>query len=36
MPLTSFDWSIVLLGSLPSIVGVELYKWYFRKKDVDL
>ena len=36
MPLTGFDWSIVLLGSLPSIVGVELYKWYFRKKDVDL
>ncbi|NHI88867.1 MAG: cation-transporting P-type ATPase [Candidatus Thorarchaeota archaeon] len=36
MPLTSFDWSIVLLGSLPSIVGVELYKWYFRKKNVDL
>jgi len=36
MPLTSFDWSVVLLGSLPSIVGVELYKWYFRKKDVDL
>jgi Ca2+-transporting ATPase len=36
MPLTSFDWSVVLLGSLPSIVGVELYKWNFRKKDVDL
>jgi Ca2+-transporting ATPase len=36
MPLSSFDWLIVLLGSLPSIVGVELYKWYFRKKDVDL
>ncbi|MFW9834554.1 MAG: cation-translocating P-type ATPase [Candidatus Thorarchaeota archaeon] len=36
MPLTNFDWLIVLLGSLPSIVGVELYKWYFRKRDVDL
>ena len=36
MPLTSFDWSIVLLCSLPSIIGVELYKWYFRKNDVDL
>jgi hypothetical protein len=35
-PLTSYDWLIVILGSLPSIVGVELYKWRFRKRDIDL
>ena len=36
MPLTNFDWFIVLLGALPSMIGVELYKWRFRKKDIDL
>jgi Ca2+-transporting ATPase len=36
MPLTNYDWFIVLLGSLPAIVGVELYKWRFRKRDIDL
>ena len=36
MPLTRYDWLIVLLGSLPAIIGVELYKWRFRKKDIDL
>ncbi len=36
MPLTNYDWLIVLLGSLPAIVGVELYKWRFRKRDIDL
>ena len=35
-PLTSYDWFIVVLASLPSIIGVELYKWRFRSKDVDL
>lgn len=35
-PLTSYDWFIVLLGSLPSIIGIELYKWRFRKRDIDL
>ena len=35
-PLTGYDWLIVLLGALPSIVGVELYKWHFRKRDIDL
>ncbi|MFX1560114.1 MAG: cation-translocating P-type ATPase [Promethearchaeota archaeon] len=36
MPLSNFDWFIVLLGSLPAIVGVELYKWRFRKRNIDL
>jgi len=36
MPLTNYDWFLVLLGALPSIVGVELYKWRFRKQDIDL
>jgi len=36
LPLTNYDWFIVLLGSLPAIVGVELYKWRFRKSDIDL
>ncbi len=35
-PLTIYDWFIVILASLPSIVGVELYKWRFRKRDIDL
>jgi len=35
-PLTSYDWLIVVLASLPSIIGVELYKWRFRKRDIDL
>jgi Ca2+-transporting ATPase len=35
-PLTSYDWFIVILASLPSIIGVELYKWRFRKRDIDL
>jgi Ca2+-transporting ATPase len=36
MPLTSFDWLIVLLFSLPAIIGVELYKRRLRKKGVNL
>ncbi len=36
MPLTRYDWFIVLLGSLPAIIGVELYKWRFRRRDIDL
>ena len=36
MPLTNYDWFIVLLGALPSMIGVELYKWRFRKRDIDL
>lgn len=35
-PLTNYDWFIVILASLPAIIGVELYKWRFRKRDVDL
>nr|KXH74320.1 MAG: hypothetical protein AM324_15920 [Candidatus Thorarchaeota archaeon SMTZ1-83] len=36
MPLTFFDWLIVLLFSLPAIVGVELYKQRLRKKGINL
>ncbi|MFX1262256.1 MAG: cation-translocating P-type ATPase [Promethearchaeota archaeon] len=36
MPLTIIDWLIVLLFSLPAIVGVELYKRRLRKKGVNL
>jgi len=35
-PLTSYDWLIVVLGALPAIIGLELYKWRFRNHDVDL
>jgi Ca2+-transporting ATPase len=35
-PLTRYDWFIVLLGALPAIVGVEMYKWRFRRRDIDL
>lgn len=30
--LTWMDWIIILLAVLPSLVGVELYKWHVRKK----
>ena len=36
VPLTRYDWFIVLLGSLPAIIGVEIYKWRFRRRDIDL
>ena len=36
IPLTVFDWIICILLALPAIIGVELYKLYFRKNDVDL
>lgn len=36
IPLTAFDWLICILLALPAIIGVELYKRHFRKKDVDL
>ena len=36
VPLTNYDWFIVLLASLPAIIGVELYKWRFRRRDIDL
>jgi Ca2+-transporting ATPase len=36
VPLTSYDWFIVILASLPAIIGVELYKWRFRTRDIDL
>ncbi|MFW9892265.1 MAG: cation transporting ATPase C-terminal domain-containing protein, partial [Candidatus Thorarchaeota archaeon] len=35
-PLTLYDWALVILASLPAIVGMELYKRRFRRKDIDL
>ncbi|MFX1482048.1 MAG: cation-translocating P-type ATPase [Promethearchaeota archaeon] len=35
-PLTAYDWLICILGSLPAIVGMELYKQRFRRRDIDL
>ncbi|MFX0107797.1 MAG: cation-translocating P-type ATPase, partial [Candidatus Hodarchaeota archaeon] len=36
MPLTLYDWFIVVLFSLPAIAGMELYKRRLRKKDIEL
>ncbi|TFG31413.1 cation-transporting P-type ATPase [Candidatus Thorarchaeota archaeon] len=36
IPLTAFDWIICILLALPAILGVELYKWKFRRNDIDL
>ncbi|MHA1137388.1 MAG: cation-translocating P-type ATPase [Candidatus Thorarchaeota archaeon] len=36
IPLSAFDWIICILFALPAIIGVELYKWKFRKNDIDL
>ena len=36
IPLTPYDWIICILLAFPTIIGVELYKRYFRKRDVDL
>jgi Ca2+-transporting ATPase len=36
IPLTTFDWIVCILISLPVIIGVELYKWKFRKRGIDL
>ena len=36
IPLTALDWIICILLSLPAIIGVELYKRRFRKRDIDL
>ena len=36
IPLSIFDWIICILLALPAIIGVELYKWKFRRNDVDL
>ncbi len=35
-PLTLYDWFFVILASLPAIIGMELYKRRFRKKEIDL
>ena len=36
IPLTAYDWIICILLALPAIIGVELYKWKFRKRGIDL
>ncbi len=36
IPLTAYDWIICILLALPTILGVEMYKWKFRKRDIDL
>ncbi len=36
IPLTTLDWIICILISVPVIIGVELYKWKFRKSGIDL
>ncbi|TFG32899.1 cation-transporting P-type ATPase [Candidatus Thorarchaeota archaeon] len=36
VPLTAYDWIICILLALPTIIGVELYKWHFRQKEIDL
>ncbi|MFW9793246.1 MAG: HAD-IC family P-type ATPase, partial [Candidatus Thorarchaeota archaeon] len=35
-PLTLYDWILVIIAALPAIVGMELYKRRFRRKDIDL
>ncbi|MHA1917466.1 MAG: cation-translocating P-type ATPase [Candidatus Ranarchaeia archaeon] len=32
--LTYLDWLVIILFSLPGVLGVELYKWRARKKNV--
>ncbi|NIQ05978.1 MAG: cation-transporting P-type ATPase [Candidatus Korarchaeota archaeon] len=34
MWLTLIDWIVILLAVLPSIIGVELYKWFKRQQHV--
>ena len=36
IPLTAYDWIICVLGALPAIVGMELYKYHLRKRVVEL
>ena len=36
IPLTSYDWLVCILLALPAIIGVELYKRHFRKREIDL
>ncbi len=36
MPLTSYDWFICIILSLPAIVGMELYKMYLRDRNIEL
>ncbi len=36
IPLTAYDWIICILLAVPTIIGVELYKRYFRQKEIDL
>jgi len=36
IPLSLYDWLICILLSLPTILGVEIYKQRYRKKGIDL
>ncbi|MFW9849327.1 MAG: cation-translocating P-type ATPase, partial [Candidatus Thorarchaeota archaeon] len=36
VPLTLYDWIIVLMGAFPAIIGMEAYKRYLRRRDVTL
>jgi Ca2+-transporting ATPase len=36
VPLTWYDWIIVLMAALPAIIGMEVYKKYLRNKGVTL
>ena len=36
IPLTAYDWMICILLAIPTIIGVELYKRYFRQREIDL
>lgn len=36
IPLTTYDWIICILGALPAILGMELYKRSLRNRKVEL
>jgi hypothetical protein len=36
IPLTTYDWLICIMGALPAILGMELYKKHLRNKSIEL
>jgi Ca2+-transporting ATPase len=36
IPLTLYDWFICFLLAMPAIAGMEIYKWYLRRKGTVL
>jgi len=36
VPLTIYDWLICILFSLPTILGMEIYKWYLNREGLTL